>query len=202
MSALTKFWVRLVRGERGLTLLELLVVVSIMSILAALTGLAVTGASSTGRSGALTSDTNEVDKAVQNYTVDHPRSQYPTINGCLPGQTKSADGGCATGVDPGDYSSSDPATWEAILWDKAFTNRDGVVKVMVPDYLKKEPKHAREHNDTSSWTRTLTDPDGVVVSLSVPDHTGSQDDSVSTLVPVWVLDKEGEVHVTISAAAY
>ncbi|MBI4234368.1 MAG: type II secretion system protein [Chloroflexi bacterium] len=192
-------------GERGLTLLELTVVTAILGIMAAMTAVVVSGSAGRSRDVALTTDKAEVEKAVSNYAGNHPRGQYPTINGCLPGQTKQSDGSCtAATVAAGAFNVADRTTWEAILWDKAFKSGQQTLR-LVPDYLSVGLKQAQWHSDGTTWTRTLADPDGVSsTALAAPDCTGSQDTACtsSSKIPVWMLDKYGKVQTSIKPSSY
>jgi prepilin-type N-terminal cleavage/methylation domain-containing protein len=223
MSALLK---NLLWRQKGLTLLEMAVVGAILSILAGLTAVAVTGSSSQASQAALSSDLSEVAKAISNYSGQHPpRSQYPTLTGCLPGQVRdSATSTCMpggveaqpwpVGAAPSSVATwlSDTANWTAIIWGKAYSQA-GEVKYFDKDFLGKLPRHAFEHNDTglSACTRIVSDPDNVLTSgIKVPDCAGSGDTSstecTSALAPsnapVWVMDRVGVPHVVLVEGKY
>ncbi|MBI4233356.1 MAG: type II secretion system protein [Chloroflexi bacterium] len=194
----------LAKGQDGLTLIELIVVLAIFGIVAGLVAGNVTGQKSQSRSAIKATDTVEIQKAVDRYAGLHPLGQFPTINGCLPGQGKEADTGeCTTRPVPAPpFDESDRTSWEAIIWDKAF-KVDKRVHRLLGDDLRAPPQHGQEHTDGSPWTRALKDPDGVSPNdLLVPDSTGSQETSVSAKKPVWVLDRQGNVHVLLPTAEY
>lgn len=211
---------RLTSGKRGLTLLEMAVVGAILSILAGLTSVAVTGSSTAASGSALQSDLTEVQKAVASYSGQNPRSEYPTLNGCLPGQVKAA-GGCSAQGTPAAFPTSGSMTeigtwlqtssnWAAILWDKGYT-RQGETRFFGKDFIGKLPRHAKEHADTtlSSWTRTAVDPDVVTSTMLLPNCAGVADTNsncasavAAVNAPVWVLDKTGTARVVISPTAY
>ena len=194
---------RTIGAQRGLTLLEMAVVAAILSILAGLTSVAVTGSATSTTGAAILADISEVQKAVQNFSGQHPLGLYPTLNGCLPGQVKLPNGQCQRSVDPGEMLPEDVDTWAAIVWRKPMRTRDGAILTLRDDFLLRAPSHGLEHTDGSGWTRSVPDPDGVVPSLLVPDHTGFNDpSSSSTRLPVWVMDKDGVVWVTLTAAEY
>ena len=211
---------RLTRGNRGLTLLEMAVVAAILSILAGLTSVAVTGSSTAASGAALEADTGEVGKAVSSYSGQHPRSEYPTRDGCLPGQMRFAAGCGAFGTAanwPTTGAQSDidswlqtSANWAAIVWDKSYTTQ-GETRYFGIDFLGKLPAHAKEHANAtlSPWTRTAVDPDNATKMLGLPNCAGSTDtaaacagSSAATNAPVWVLDKTGAARVVIVATAY
>ena len=81
---------RTLHSEKGLTLLELTVVAAILAILAGLTAVAVTGSASAGKGAVLEADIAEIQKAVNRFNGEHPKGFFPTVNGCLPGETLSA----------------------------------------------------------------------------------------------------------------
>lgn len=194
---------RTIGAQRGLTLLEVAVVGAILSILAGLTSVAVSGSSKSASGAAILADVAEVQKAVANFSGQHPSGLYPTLNGCLPGQVKLPDGRCRQGANPGEMLPEDVATWAAIVWRKPMRTRDGEVLTLRDNFLVSAPKHGLEHTDGSGWTRSAPDPDGVVPSLLIPDHTGFNDpSSSSTRLPVWVLDTHGVVWVTLTAGEY
>lgn len=212
---------RLTIGKRGLTLLEMAVVGAILSIMAGLTAVAVTGSSTSASASALQSDLTEVQKAVSSYSGQNPRSEYPTLNGCLPGQVKIASACTAQGTPaawPTSGSQSDINTWlqsssnwVAVLWDKGYT-RQGVTRFFGQDFLGKLPRHAKEHADgtLSPWTRTpLPDPDVSTSTMAVPNCAGAADTNsactgtaAATNAPVWVLDKTGTARVVITPTSY
>lgn len=211
---------RLREGQRGLTLLEMAVVGAILSILAGLTAVAVTGSSTAASESALTSDLSEVDKAVSSYSGQHPRSEYPTLNGCLPGQTKIS-GLCATTSSPAPWPTTENPTtvltwlqsnanWAAIVWNKSYSQA-GVTREFGTDFLGRLPRHAKEHADAgfTLWVRNVTDPDNALLSLLVPNCAGAADNHsncvgaiAANYAPVWVLDKDGVVRVVIPPSSY
>lgn len=212
---------RLTRGNRGLTLLEMAVVGAILSILAGLTSVAVTGSSTAASGAALQSDLTEVQKAVSSFSGQNPRSEYPTLNGCLPGQVKIA-GACSAQGTPAAWPTSaaqsdintwlqSSANWVALLWDKGYT-RQGETRFFAKDFLGKLPRHAKEHADStlSPWTRTpVTDPDVPTSTMDLPNCAGAADTNANctgtaaaTNAPVWVIDKTGTVRVVVTPTAY
>ncbi|MSQ13789.1 MAG: prepilin-type N-terminal cleavage/methylation domain-containing protein [Dehalococcoidia bacterium] len=194
---------RTISAQRGLTLLEMAVVGAILSILAGLTAVAVTGSATSTSGAAILADVSEVQKAVENFSGQHPSGLYPTLNGCLPGQVKLPNGQCQHSADPGKMLPEDVATWAAIVWRKPMRTCDGKLLTLRDDFLLRAPSHGLEHTDGSGWTRAVPDPDGVTPSLLVPDHAGFNDpSSSSTRLPVWVMDKHGVVWVTLTVGEY
>lgn len=183
-------------NNRGVTLLELSVVAAIIAVLSTLAAVGVTNAVSTTRSTTKISDASEVGKALQNYAGQHPAAEYPTLNGCLPGQTYNVSlKSCAIGSDPGAYDIEAPNTYTAIIWGKGYKTPEGVTKTFIPGFLQSVPKHAFEHSDGTAWSTTLaSDLEGVVTEgFRVPD---------TAKTPVWVIDKDGVAHITISDSDY
>ncbi|MBM3946281.1 MAG: hypothetical protein FJ315_02620 [SAR202 cluster bacterium] len=161
------------------------------------------GSATSASGSAILSDLAEMQKAVESFSGPHASGLYPTLNGCLPGQVKLAGGRCGPGADPGAMEPANTDSWAAIVWRKPLRNRDGQVLTLRDNFLQRAPKHGLEHSDGSTWTRTVPDPDGVASSLLVPDHTGANEPgSASTRLPVWVLDMDGTVWVTLQAGEY
>jgi type II secretory pathway pseudopilin PulG len=191
---------RFVGDRRGLTLLELTVVGAVLGIMSALIAVGVTGRATDSKAAVRTSDQAEVQKAVDTYSGEHPVGHYPTLDGCLPGQNfNSVQLVCQSGANPGDFNVNNPATYKAIIWDKAFKvtlpSGQSTTKTFIPVHLAREPKHAFEHTDESAWpTNLVSDPEGVVAQgLRIPDPLKT---------PVWVIDRKGKVHVTLPEGKY
>ncbi len=183
-------------NNRGVTLLELSVVAAIIAVLSTLAAVGVTSAVSTTRGTTKVSDASEVGKALQNYAGQHPAAEYPTYNGCLPGQTYNVTTkSCVVGTDPGVYDPEVSTTYTAIIWGKGYKTPENVTKTFIPGFLQSVPKHAFEHNDGTPWATTLaSDPEGVVAEgFRLPD---------ATKTPVWVIDRDGIAHITISDSDY
>lgn len=183
-------------GNRGVTLLELAVVAAIIAVLSTLAAVGVTSAVSTTRGTTKVSDASEVGKAIQNYAGQHPSAEYPTINGCLPGQSYSVSTKtCVAGTDPGAYNIEIPATYMAIIWGKGYKTPEGITRTFVPGFLQSVPKHSFEHNDGTEWSTALTsDPESIITEgFRIPD---------GTKIPVWVIDRNGVAHITISDSDY
>ena len=129
-----------------------------------------------------------------------------------------AFGECVASSNPGAFDKGDRLTWEAIQWEKSF-KADGIVKKFLFSFIEAVPKHGLEHTDGTFWSAELQDPDGILNTsvpcpgnasgqtasgfFCVPDNTGSQDStSTSTTTPVWVLDRDGKVHINLTAKSY
>ncbi|MBI4322147.1 MAG: prepilin-type N-terminal cleavage/methylation domain-containing protein [Chloroflexi bacterium] len=122
------------RDERGLTAIELAVVVAILAILAALVSSNASGLNTTARAATQTSDVAEVQKALDRYSAEHPSGGYPTASGSPPSLGSTA----------------------AISFTASFQNSDGATKTFVPDYVKRNPKHASDSWWTVDYTGTVT----------------------------------------------
>jgi prepilin-type N-terminal cleavage/methylation domain-containing protein len=181
--------------RRGVTLLEMAMVAAIIAILSSLAAVGVAGTAQESRGTARGSDIDTVQKGVLGYSAQQPQGKYPTLDGCLPGQTFNPSTKlCDAGTDPGPFNSNNSSTFKAIIWGKAFTT-DGTTKTLVPTFLAKVPKHGFEHTDGTLWDEsTVTDPDGVVAAGLRAPTTGK--------TPVWVLDRDGTVQVTLSESQY
>ena len=187
----------ILRSQKGLTLLELTVVAAILSVLAGITAAAVTGSTGHSKEILLQVNVSEIQKASDRFNGEHPFSLYPTVNGCLPGETKdSATHRCDAGATvPADFTATDRTTWEAIIWEKAFATQSGTT-VFVDDLLANVPARGDEHGDGTAWSRLVNDPDGIVTSILAPDNHGAQDSPVDANArPIYVLDKKGDVQV-------
>ena len=191
---------KFLRNKKGVTLLELSVVAAIITILSTLAAIGVTGTTQQARSSALSGDKDQVQKAVYSYIAEQSDGKYPTIDGCLPGQSfSSSTKRCSTGTDPGAFNLADSRTFKAIIWGKAFTatNSSGgtTTKAFVPNFLQQTPRHAYEHADGTAWpTDTTIDPDGVV--------SGGLRTPSSSSTAVWVLDRDGAVQISILPSQY
>lgn len=187
------------KSKKGVTLLELSVVAAIITILSAMAAIGVTGTTQQARSSALAGDKDQVQKAVYSYIAEQSDGKYPTIDGCLPGQSFSSTKRCSTGTDPGAFNLADSLTFKAIIWSKAFTatNSSGgtTTKAFVTNFLQQTPRHAYEHADGTAWpTATTIDPDGVVSGGLRAPSSGS--------AAVWALDRDGAVQITILPSQY
>ncbi len=127
---------RFLRGKRGFTLVELMVVMAIMAVLAGIVVPTVIGVGSQAKGTAKTSDTKEVDDAVQKFSVD--TSKFPTY-GSTPAAGQTPANTWSAGSVPA--ANSTPA-YAGINFTYSGTKSDGTPVALYPDYLKKLPKYA------------------------------------------------------------
>lgn len=159
-----------------MTLIELAVVLAVTAILAGITLVAVRGSGATARGTTKVTDTREVQKAVNVYHGLHPQDKWPTSGKQIAGHA----------ILSGDlpklpFAVSNPASFVAIDWSATFTTSLDGPRSLVPQFLRRMPKHA---------TLTTVDADG----------DGVTDQPAPT--PAWVLDSNGLVYVLIEDGAY
>lgn len=211
---------RLVRSKKGFTLVELMVVMTIMSILAAIVVPGVTGSGTVARQTSESEDINNVQGAVDRFTIDDSDgSPWPTqVN--LTGVSTAWDAGkLPTGVAPGSLLTSigtpgegtgteaapyifDQNMLAGIDWVSAATVW-GVDKKFYPDYARNKPRHATETitpaiaADGDSDTIAVQQK-GNVVYMKL--HNSSATDPVN--FPKWAVDKTGTVWVFVGKDSY
>ncbi len=128
---------RFLRGKRGFTLVELMVVMAIMAVLAGIVVPTVIGVGSQAKGTAQTSDTKEVDDAVQKFSVD--TSKFPTYGATPTNVANTPTNGWSAGSIPA--ANSTPA-YAGINFTYSVAKSDGTPVALYPDYLKKLPKYA------------------------------------------------------------
>ncbi|MBI2165522.1 MAG: prepilin-type N-terminal cleavage/methylation domain-containing protein [Chloroflexi bacterium] len=145
---------RLIKGQRGLSLLELTVVAAILAVLAALTAVAVTGTTSTTKGVAKTTDQSEATKAAGNFAGTHPKGFLPvTLDSAGVQKEFTLKGTVATTYGLG---SSDITVYEV-----KFSTDDGSGKLFVPGYIG-SLKHA---SDTIDYTTGGSGSNGVWIAI-------------------------------------
>ena len=216
-------------SEEGLSLIELLVVVAILGVLATLTAVAVTGTTSTAKSGAKQADEGTMSDGVGAFSGEHSKGgRYPTFDGCLPGTglntttftcVTSGDGAykeflvdeATLDVDAnGDSDKTDDEVQVvALIWNQYFGTGD-TQKLFLGDFVK-EPKHAFEYRDGTSFSTNTGDrkrPDDPEENnaeiLGVPsnDRIESCVGGSSGDCPVWVINTGGEAVALLGGGSY
>jgi prepilin-type N-terminal cleavage/methylation domain-containing protein len=226
-AEVTRRLIRFLKEQKGLTLLELTVVAAILSLLAALTAVAVTGTVSQSRATTKTTDTAEIQKAVDNYAGQHPQGRYPTPDGCLPGTgLDTASFTCSAtvtehsqvftasestlGVDlDGDGQLTSSVKLVPIIWDNGFIDANGNTVTFYPDFVGKLPNHAYDRcapgQACESWVKYGTadyDSDGVTDYVAGDTVDAITSLELASLPVVWALDGNGKVRVVLPDERY
>ena len=146
-------------------------VATILAILAALAATGVVGQVSGSRTATKVSDAAEVQKCVDSYQSSHSTGEYPVKAGDL--LTSASIG---------------------ILFASSFTTPESETKVLVPNFLQRDPKHALDCAIAGEVAGSI--------SASTTDPDTDCDIAFTTSVPVWQLDENGAVVINLDDKAY
>ena len=207
--------------NEGLSLIEMLVVVAILGILASLTAVAVTGTTSSSKTVTKEGDENTVTKAVARYSSEHPEERYPTLDGCLAGETLNLTSlTCGSGIGEQEFNVDETALSVDVDLDGLTTSTSvKVVPITWEQYFEigsqsktfdgdfvKVPGHGFETrvgdsfrtatgDRTEDTTTSITGVPDIATSCSVPG--GSSGDC-----PVWVINEFGDAIALLPGSSY